>query len=249
MIGIILAAGAGTRLGNDKPKCLTEVGRYTILQRQIAEMNRVGISSIHVVIGYQHNVIREFISDDPFLSNLDLRFTFDKNIRYLDTNTARSLEIALRSCREKEEPVVFFNGDVVFEDGILTGLLNENHYREKKIVVFAQTKECGEEEIKIVTDGQGGVISIGKYIEPKKAEGEGIGINFIPFSLIDTVIDELERCGDNDFFEKAFDRLTDDSLLKAFDIGDMFAIEIDFAEDLRQARDWARSLKDERSLR
>lgn len=246
MIGIILAAGAGTRLGNKNPKCLTEVGRYTILQRQLAEMERVGISDIHIVVGYRKDIIREYISENPVISKPGLRFTFDENLRFLETNTARSLEIALMSCRVKNESVVFFNGDVVFEAGILSGLFGETRERDRNIVVFTQTKKCGIEEIKYVTNGDGTILSIGKYIYPEIAEGEGIGINYISSHLINTVIDELGRCNENDFFEKAFDKLTSRNILKANDIGEMFAVEVDFAEDLLLAREWARSVKDDK---
>ena len=245
MIGLILAAGAGKRLGNNLPKCLTRIGGMTILQRQIAEMKRAGISDIYIVVGYRNDDIRRYVNEDILPRITELNIAFDINPRFLETNTARSLEIGLRSCRGKREPVLFLNGDVVFEDDILPGFTEQIY--DEHIVVFVQKTECGEEEIKIVTDGEGNIVSIGKHIETELAEGEGIGINYVPASLVNPLIDELGRCQESDFFEKAFDKLTAEGIIKAFDIGNRFAIEIDFPDDLLKARDWVKSLSDNRS--
>ena len=56
---IILAAGMGTRLNQNKPKCLTVLSNgETILQRQInALLDYVDKEDITIVVGYKKNII------------------------------------------------------------------------------------------------------------------------------------------------------------------------------------------------
>ena len=55
MIGVILAAGVGSRLRpmtNDKPKCLVTTAGKTIIQYQIDAYKNAGINELVIVIGY-----------------------------------------------------------------------------------------------------------------------------------------------------------------------------------------------------
>lgn len=59
MNAIILAAGRGSRLQpltNEVPKPLLRVDGTTIIERQICFLRQVGVSSIHVVIGYKYKM-------------------------------------------------------------------------------------------------------------------------------------------------------------------------------------------------
>ncbi len=60
---VILAAGRGTRLGNEYtkglPKCLLELGGQTLLRHQIAALQAVGVRGIVVVTGYRKEQVEE----------------------------------------------------------------------------------------------------------------------------------------------------------------------------------------------
>ena len=51
MHAVILAAGQGTRLNKNLPKCLIEINGVTLVERQVAIFKSVGIKNITVVIG------------------------------------------------------------------------------------------------------------------------------------------------------------------------------------------------------
>ena len=54
MIAVILAAGMASRLRpltNDRPKCLLEVGRRTLLQRTVDALLEAGLREFVVVTG------------------------------------------------------------------------------------------------------------------------------------------------------------------------------------------------------
>ncbi|HET6425995.1 MAG TPA: NTP transferase domain-containing protein, partial [Planctomycetaceae bacterium] len=56
MRGLVLAAGAGRRLGAlgaDRPKCLVEVGGRTLLDWQHAALTGAGIHDLAIISGYR----------------------------------------------------------------------------------------------------------------------------------------------------------------------------------------------------
>jgi molybdenum cofactor cytidylyltransferase len=56
---VILAAGAGSRMGN-RPKCLLELNGVSLIQRQISALSAAGMDEIHVVLGhYSEQIVLE----------------------------------------------------------------------------------------------------------------------------------------------------------------------------------------------
>lgn len=106
MRAIILAAGAGRRLGLDLPKSMIEVAGRSILLRQIDAFASAGVDDFVVVVGYQRERIVEHLAHVPG------RLTFVHNERFAETNTVYSLYLARRCI-----PGGFFyaNADVVFD--------------------------------------------------------------------------------------------------------------------------------------
>ncbi len=88
MRAIILAAGAGRRLGLDGPKSMIDVGGRSILRRQIDAFASVGVDDFVIVVGYQRERIAEH------LAGLPGKFTFVVNERFAETNTVYSLYLA-----------------------------------------------------------------------------------------------------------------------------------------------------------
>ena len=75
MRGIILAAGKGSRLnGNspESPKCLTQLGGETLVERQIRLLRGAGIEDIAMVIGCQSDRgrVEDVLEDRPVQQRL-----------------------------------------------------------------------------------------------------------------------------------------------------------------------------------
>ena len=70
---IILAAGMGTRLNLNAPKCLTELfTKETILDRQLESLsNHIDKKDIIIVVGYKSNLIKEKYHDYCFVENIN----------------------------------------------------------------------------------------------------------------------------------------------------------------------------------
>ena len=68
MKAIILVAGQGTRMApltNEVPKCLLQFGEDTILTKLRKQLHEVGITDVHIVVGWLKEKIVEEIDRFP----------------------------------------------------------------------------------------------------------------------------------------------------------------------------------------
>ena len=219
---IILAAGIGSRLGNPFPKPLTPLadGR-TIMQAQLQNIEKYfDINDVTIVVGFKKELIMEQFPEAAFVYNP----MFDC------TNTSKSLLKALK--RYRNESVLWFNGDVVFEPELLSELLHDINQNRSFIAV--NTSRVSDEEVKY-TLRDGNIDALSK--EVKGGLGEAVGINFISSTDIGAFITRLEACSDNDYFEKGLEMAIalDTIRIKPIDISKYDCIEVDFTEDLANA--------------
>ena len=221
---VILAAGMGTRLGKPWPKPLTELkdGR-SIMQQQIDNIKSIfgEEARIHIVVGFKMEMIMEAQPSALFVYNE----IFDQ------TNTSKSL---LRALKATQEPgVLWLNGDVVFDPKALERVASK--IRNEESFVCVNTATVAEEEVKYTVDGEGNIKELSKIV--KNGLGEAVGINFISKQDKALVIEELENCADNDYFERGLELSIEKHgvKIKPVDISDLFAVEIDFPDDLDRA--------------
>lgn len=79
MKGVIIAAGYGSRLWNvtnNVPKTLLSFGKGTILSTIIGNLHRSGIDEVIIVVGYNQQYIRDYISMNDF----DIPVTLVENL-------------------------------------------------------------------------------------------------------------------------------------------------------------------------
>jgi choline kinase len=67
--------------------------------------------------------------------------------------------------------------------------------------------------------------------------GEAVGINFVSAGDKAALVRHLNKVGDQDYFERGIELAiaTDKLRFEPVDISDLYAVEIDFAEDLERA--------------
>ena len=188
---IILAAGIGSRLGNPFPKPLTPLkdGR-NIMQRQIDNITTYfDINDITTVVGFKKNLIMEQFPEVNYVYNP----FFDR------TNTSNSLLRALK--KHRGNSILWFNGDVVFDHQLLSLLLDD--IKNNQSFISVNTQSVSDEEVKY-TLKDGFVEYLSKVV--KNGLGEAVGINFISSNDLDVFIHQLEKCDDNDYFEKGLEK-------------------------------------------
>ena len=224
---VLLAAGMGTRLGRPFPKPLTPLsdGR-TIMEQQIDNLRQVFGADVRIttVVGFKLDLILEAFPD----------VTYIYNEAYDQTNTNRSLLKALRL--STEGGVLWMNGDVVFDPQVLekvSGLMEAD-----TSFICVDTAAVGDEEVKYTVDDDGYVDELSKQVV--NARGEAVGINFVSASDKPTLIDRLSECSDADYFERGIElAISHDSMrVIPVDIGEFFAVEVDFEEDLTRANEY-----------
>lgn len=222
----ILAAGMGTRLGRPWPKPLTRLDDG----RSIMGQQRDNIAAVFgeqarvmTVVGFKLQSILEAFPDGTFVYNEN----FDT------TNTSKSLLKALRF--SGEGPVVWMNGDVVFDPTVLKRL--ESAILRGDNVICVNTAAVGEEEVKYTVDAEGHVDQLSKQVQD--ALGEAVGINLISARDKAHLIECLEACDEQDYFERGIELSIELHATRfvPLDISDLFAVEIDTDADLATANE------------
>jgi choline kinase len=221
---VILAAGMGTRLGRPAPKPLTPLddGR-TIIAQQLDNIREVFADEarVVVVVGFKHEMVMEAVPE--------VLFAYNEN--YDQTNTSKSLVKALRN--SADGPVLWMNGDVVFDPEVLRRL--RPFLDEDRSAIAVNTAATAEEEVKYTVSEDGSVRELSKQV--RDALGEAVGINLIAGRDKAALIARLDECEEQDYFERGIELAIgkDDVKVTPVDISDLFAVEVDFAEDLERA--------------
>lgn len=220
---VILAAGMGTRLGKPWPKPLTPLTDGRTIMRQQMDNIFAAFEDVRVttVIGFKLELIIEAFPE--------VSYVYNEN--YDQTNTNRSLLKALR--QSMDGGVVWMNGDVVFDPQVLTRA--QELIDADQSFICVNTAVVGEEEVKYTVDADGFVDKLSKTVY--NALGEAVGINFISAADKPLLIQRLAECADNDYFERGIELMVekDGARVVPFDIRDLFAVEVDFEEDLSRA--------------
>ncbi len=219
---VILAAGIGSRLGNPFPKPLTPLkDGESIMAKQLKNITKYfDINDVTTVVGFKKDLIMERFPEVNYVYNP----FFDR------TNTSKSLLQALK--KHKGKSVLWFNGDVVFDEQLLSVL--QDNIKNNISFIAVNTSSVADEEVKYTLKNKY-VYELSK--EVKNGLGEAVGINFISSNDLEVFIKQLEKCNDNDYFEKGIEMaIAEDNLkVKAIDISSYNCIEVDFKEDLKNA--------------
>ena len=221
---VILAAGMGSRLGRSLPKPLTELSDGRSIMRQQHDNIRAAFGDdarITTVVGYRAETIVEAFPDVDYVYN----------DRYDQTNTSKSLLRALNATGRGG--VLWMNGDVVFDPRVL-GRAIALIERDQSFVTV-NTAKVSDEEVKYTVTPDGFIRELSKTV--RGGVGEAVGINYISAADKRMFIRQLGRVDDQDYFERGLELaiLEDGLVLEPLDISDLYAVEVDFAEDLERA--------------
>ena len=221
---VILAAGMGSRLGRTLPKPLTELndGR-TIMGQQFDNIHHAfgNNAKVTIVVGYKLEHIIEAFPQASFVYNE----------QYDQTNTSKSLMRALQA--SGPGGVLWMNGDVVFDPAVLDRAAAM--IARDQSFVTVNTSKVSDEEVKYTTSAEGYIDELSKTV--KRGLGEAVGINYVSAADKPALIRQLARVDAQDYFERSIElAIEQDSLLvEPVDISDLYAVEVDFAEDLERA--------------
>ena len=122
MQAIILAAGMGSRLKSltqEKTKCMVKVNGVGLIDRMMAQLDKLDLERIIVVVGYRGQQLIEYIED----LGVNTKLEFVDNPIYDTTNNIYSL--ALAKDFMVEDDTLLLESDLIFEDSVLEKLVND----------------------------------------------------------------------------------------------------------------------------
>ena len=225
-----MAAGRGNRLSTvtqGLPKSFLEIGGKRIIDHQLDNLRRVGVTDITIVTGY-----RKALFEDAYRS-AGVNFAF--NPFYETTNVLTSFWFGQRFLHDE---FLYFHADTIFEPAIFDELLGS----VGDVVLPVDTHPCAEEEMKVRVDANGYVVEISKTMAGHLALGEFIGIAKCSRAALAAIKEASEdfmmRQEFNHYFEAALQKLIDDHCcpVSVLDITGKRWNEIDFEADLQKGR-------------
>lgn len=234
MNAVILCAGVARRLTpltERTHKCLLPVGDRPMLSHMLDALESVGIRESTLVVGHCADQVRQVAGTQVGR----MRIGHVENPQY-----TKGSVLSLYAARAwLVEPVLIMDADVIFPREFLRRLLRAP--APSAFLVDRGFRETGE-EVKFYTRGDR-VIALGKKVMPEAWEQVGEGIGFFKCGaeagpelvrLLERVIAESDGLSE---YEDAFNLLVLEHHVGWVDVTGLPWTEIDFAEDLRRARE------------
>lgn len=182
MIGVILAAGIGSRLRpltSNKPKSLVKVNGKEIIKYQIESYIKAGIKKLIIIVGYEEQKLRSYLSN---ITKVDIKIIVNKD--YESTNNMYSLYLAKEHLLGKN--FILNNADLVIDTEIVSIILNDKNTS----CIAVDENFFDEESMKVEIFDNGLISNISKEI--KKEKYYATSIDFYKFDSYNSKV----------FFEK-----------------------------------------------
>ena len=227
MKALILNSGLGHRMGvltSEHPKCMTEISvSDTILSRQLRLLAKAGIEEVVMTTGYFDEILVNYCHS----LHLPLHFTFVNNPLYAETNYIYSIYCAKDYL--KDEDIVLMHGDLVFEESVLDDILGF----ENSCMKVSSTIALPEKDFKsVVHDGR--VYKVGVEFFTDAMESQALyKLNKAEWNKwLNKICEFCENDKRKCYAEVAFNEISEDCAIYAYDVKDRLCSEIDTPEDL-----------------
>ena len=239
MKAIILAAGKGERLmplTSDTPKSLLELENgTTLLESQLITINKTAIDKVVIVTGYLTEKIESKVQRYSKKYNIDIQIIYNP---FFDiSNNLLSL---WQARHEMESDFIIINGDDIFNDSVLLGLLE--HDKNELITMVIDRKETyDKDDMKLIVEN-GRILEVSKKIPLNEANGESIGMIRVTGEAKGIMVDTMERMVRNKknmqvFYLAMIQELINQGIVVGYhEISSKDWAEIDFHPDLEDIR-------------
>ena len=236
MQAIILAAGMGKRLKeltSEATKCMVKVNGVAMIDRMMGHLDKLGLSRIVVVVGYEGQKLMDYIDALGVLTPI---VYVDNNI-YNKTNNIYSLYLAKDYL--VQEDTILLESDLVFEEAVLHRLINHPY----PSLVLVDKFESWMDGTVVTLDEQDNIKSfvakrefdfnrIDEYyktVNIYKFSKEFSELYYVPFLEI-----YCKALGTNEYYEQVLKVITflEDPHIKAVKLEGEKWYEIDDAQDL-----------------
>lgn len=245
MIGLVPAAGAGSRLRpytDTVPKALVPLDdERTILDITLRNFAEVEFTDVAIIVGYRKEAV--------IARKAELERRYGLTLHLVDNPKAERWNNAYSVWCARElfrEGVVLANSDTVHPASVERTLLEANQRLTQAgsapgvLLAVDTVKTLADEEMKVVTDPEKGLRRITKLMDPAEAHGEYIGVTLINPSAADDLASALQATFERDpqlYYEDGYQEMVDRGLrIDTQPIGEVPWVEIDNHEDLAKGR-------------
>ena len=162
-------------------------------------------------------------------------FHFLHNADYEHNNNIYSLWMAGEVVRGRD--FLLMDSDILCDPAAVACIASQ-----QESALALNRHELGEEEIKIITDGDGRIQEINKTCNPQQAIGESVGIERMTAAYSQALYQELDKMIQQEhlvdvFYEVAFERLiAQGHTFRVVDTTSYFSYELDTPEDFERAQ-------------
>jgi choline kinase len=230
---IILAAGNGDRFCSPthESKLVRAVLGVPLIVRTLRSAVRAGIRSVDIVLGYDAANVRGVVLRDKPAA---LSVRFHDNPRWHEENGLSAL--AARGA-VGDGRFALLMGDHLFDSEILHRLVRTPAADgECLLAIDRHSADPVNEATRVVLDGDGRIVTIGKGVDPFDAVDTGL---FVCAPTLFSALDESCRDGDTTL-SGGIRVLAARGLMRGVDIGERAWCDIDTTDDLGTAEDLLR---------
>ncbi len=228
---LIVAAGMGRRLEGyigDRPKSLINVGKKSLIEKQIEILNESGIKDVAVVVGYGKEKINEVLNDSV---------TYYFNPFFETTNSVVSMWLA-RDFFNDGDDIVVMNSDILIESQIVKNLIKSSE--EFSVVVDLGVYNKLGYKVKIEKDL---VTEMGMDIKEGGVSGEYAGVSKFSMKsvpLLNKVLDQfMVEKKFNVWYETAYVQMIKEGAKISFvDVDKKCWIELDTPDDIEKLKQY-----------
>ncbi|MEZ0069426.1 choline kinase [Streptacidiphilus sp. MAP12-20] len=248
MIGLVPAAGAGSRLRpytDTLPKALVPLDDdRTILDITLRNFAEVEMRDVAIIVGYCADAIRE--RKTALEQRHGVKLHLIENPKAERWNNAYTVWCARELFREG---VILANSDTIHPSSVERTLLDANArmtaagQQPGVLLALDTVKKLADEEMKVTVDPDKGARRITKLMDPADATGEYIGVTLINPSAADDLASALQATYERDpqlYYEDGYQEMIDRGLrIDVQPIGEVSWVEVDNHEDLAKGREIA----------
>ena len=178
IIGIIMAAGKGTRMKSEKAKCVHKIYGKEMVKRVVDVAKEAGINDIITVVGHKREQVKEVLKDT-------VKYAYQEEL----LGTGDTVKQALPLLKGKKGKVVVLSADVpIIRPSTLKNLIKKSIKDKEYATVLTAIYENPTGYGRIIRDIGGNVKSI---VEEKDANEEEKLINEIGAGVYCFDIEEL----------------------------------------------------------
>ena len=160
---VILAAGLGSRLGMDTPKCLVEIHGRKLIDYQLDLLK--DFDDIRVVVGFKEELVMDYISQ----KRPDCIFV--RNPEYATTTNSCSTKLAAKHITQ---PYIIIDGDIHISKTTFDDFLKKCAQNNKKNIICATKAKTEEPVYMHIKEDQ-----VVKFSRDEKSNYEWSGVAYI----------------------------------------------------------------------